>query len=69
MITPIWPEKHIIGTAPKKGSGFWGVNEPLGETTENTLLRLAFHDCIPYLDGGVDDRLVFILMIKLSQCF
>ena len=56
MITPIWPEKHIIGTAPKKGSGNWGLNEPLGETTENTLLRLAFHDCIPYLDGGVDDR-------------
>ena len=55
MITPIWPEKRIIGTA----WGRRGLKDPLGETTETTLLRLAFHDCIPYLDGGVDDRLVF----------
>ena len=55
MITPIWPEKRTIGTAWNK----WGLKDPLGETTENTLLRLAFHDCIPYLDGGVDDRLVY----------
>ena len=53
-ITPIWPEKEILGTAGKN----WGTNPPLGDTTENTLMRLAFHDCIPYLDGGINDRLV-----------
>lgn len=51
MITPIWPEKVILGTG-----NIIGMNRNLGETTENTLLRLAFHDCIPYLDGGDDDR-------------
>ena len=56
MITPIWPEKIFIGTAKALGK-----NAPLGETTENTLMRLAFHDCIPYLDGGVDDRLVLVI--------
>ena len=54
MITPIWPEKTIIGTANDK----IGKNLPIGETTENTLLRLAFHDCVPYLNGGKNDRSV-----------
>ena len=54
MVTPIWPEKTIIGTANDK----IGKNLPIGETTENTLLRLAFHDCVPYLNGGKNDRLV-----------
>ena len=42
----------------------FGQNPPLGETTENTLLRLTFHDCIPYLDGGMDDRLVFFIVSR-----
>ena len=41
-----------IGTATSK----LGRGRDEGEMTENVLLRLAFHDCIPYLDGGEQDR-------------
>merc|ERR1719219_1095796 len=51
-ITPIWPDKTTIGVA----STGLGRGIKLGEMTENVLIRLAFHDCIPYLDGGVEDR-------------
>ena len=41
-----------IGTATSK----LGRGRDEGEMTENVLIRLAFHDCIPYLDGGEQDR-------------
>jgi len=52
-ITPIWPEKIEIGTATHI---YDGRGRHDGEMTENVLMRLAFHDCIPYLDGGEEDR-------------
>ena len=51
-ITPIWPVKSEIGVATNS----LGRGIKLGEMTENVLTRLAFHDCIPYLDGGAEDR-------------
>ena len=50
-ITPLWPEKQTLGT----GNGL-GTNKDIGETTENVLMRLIFHDCIPYLNGSQEDR-------------
>ena len=42
MITPIWQEQFDMG--------IW--SSPQGVTVnENKLLRLVFHDCIPYEDG------------------
>ena len=42
MITPVWKEKIDMG--------IW---KPFDRSTtdENKLIRLAFHDCIPYEDG------------------
>ena len=54
-ITPIWPEKVTIGTATTRLGG-----NDIGETTENVLMRLIFHDCIPYLNGGQEDRYTFL---------
>ena len=51
MITPIWKEKIDMGLFGKKG--LFDSNR----TDENKLLRLAFHDCIPYAKppyGGCD---------------
>ena len=44
MITPIRPERKAIGL----GTGL--ALDPQA-VTENKLIRLAFHDCIPYEDG------------------
>merc|ERR1712013_599964 len=49
MITPIWKEKMIIGTATSKLGK--NMDDSPGEVTENVIMRLVFHDCIPYLDG------------------
>ena len=49
MITPIWKEKMIIGTATSKLGK--NTDDSPGEVTENVIMRLVFHDCIPYLDG------------------
>ena len=46
MITPIWSVKKAMGVATRLGKNTKG-----GECTENALLRLVFHDCIPYTDG------------------
>ena len=49
MIHPVWPIKQIMGVASTKlGKVGNNIN---GEVTENVLLRLVFHDCIPYTDG------------------
>ena len=48
MMTPVWTEKMVIGTA--KSSIGRNPNGP-GEVTENVVLRLVFHDCMPYTDG------------------
>ena len=48
-ITPVWSEKQEIGTADN--SLGWNNDGYPGEMTENVLMRLVFHDCIPYLDG------------------
>ena len=42
MITPVRKEKIDMG--------IWKINER-STTDENKLIRLAFHDCIPYEDG------------------
>ena len=42
MITPVWKEKMDMG--------IWNPWEKT-TTDENKLIRLAFHDCIPYEDG------------------
>ena len=47
IVHPVWKAKIKIGTA-NIGLGRGG---PLAETTEIRLLQLAFHDCIPYVDG------------------
>jgi len=47
MMTPLWDEKVTMGLASKLGK-FW---DGQGEVTENVILRLVFHDCIPYMDG------------------
>ena len=47
IMTPIWEEKNELGTATTKS----GRNEETGQVTENRILRLVFHDCIPYKDG------------------
>ena len=43
MITPIWQEKSRMG--------LWRMYNDRSGTTENKVLRLVFHDCIPYEDG------------------
>ena len=48
MIHPSWKVKAEMGTS----NWFYGMTDPGGECTENVLLRLVFHDCIPYVDGN-----------------
>ena len=48
MIHPVWPIKLIMGTADQKDGELTKRNLAI---TENKLLRLVFHDCIPYMDG------------------
>ena len=43
MITPIWQEKSDMG--------LWKNFMDRKGTTENKLIRLVFHDCVPYEDG------------------
>jgi len=43
MIHPVWKVKDDMGTK---------FNDDTGHVTENVLMRLAFHDCIPYTDGS-----------------
>ena len=49
MIHPDWSVKMSMGVADQK----LGRNKDggPGEVTENVLMRLVFHDCIPYADG------------------
>ena len=58
MINPVWQVKKEIGTADNNMGKF---KDGSGDVTENVLLRLAFHDCIPYEDGtgGCDGCLNF----------
>ena len=49
MIHPDWQVKKDMGIADST-LGRNNKGYP-GQCTENTLLRLAFHDCIPYVDG------------------
>ena len=49
MIHPVWPIKMIMGTADIALGKIWSKYN--GEVTENVVLRLVFHDCIPYMDG------------------
>ena len=48
MIHPVWPIKRRMRTAKDK---LGHMKNKFGEVTENVLLRLVFHDCIPYMDG------------------
>ena len=43
MITPVWQEKSRMG--------LWKNAKDKSGTTENKVLRLVFHDCVPYEDG------------------
>merc|ERR1719189_1389693 len=47
MIHPDWKVKEEMGIAD--GGGL--LQDKTGECTENVLMRLVFHDCIPYMDG------------------
>ena len=40
--------KLAMGTADNAGGRF---KDGKGQVTENVIMRLAFHDCIPYMDG------------------
>ena len=48
MIHPSWKVKAEMGTS----DWFYGMSDPGGECTENVLMRLVFHDCIPYVDNN-----------------
>ena len=50
MIHPVWIVKNAMGNGETK-LGRWN-DDTTGDVTENVLLRLAFHDCIPYEDGS-----------------
>ena len=51
MITPDWSIKRAMGIAKSKlGSNPHDKTTP---PTENLLMRLAFHDCIPYQGGEI----------------
>ena len=50
MIHPVWIVKNAMGCGETK-LGRWN-DDTTGDVTENVLLRLAFHDCIPYEDGS-----------------
>ena len=49
MITPDWSVKRAMGVAK---SVLGKNNDNTTPPTENLLMRLAFHDCIPYVGGG-----------------
>ena len=50
MITPDWSVKRAMGLA----KSFIGKNDDnTTPPTENLLMRLAFHDCIPYQGGKI----------------
>ena len=51
MITPDWSVKRAMGLA----KSVLGKNSHDNTTppTENLLMRLAFHDCIPYQGGEI----------------
>ena len=48
MIHPNWAVKVAMGTADTKFGKFKSGG---GDCTENKIMRLVFHDCIPYVDG------------------
>jgi len=48
ILTPVWTEKEEMGLSGSSGRN--QDNIP-GEVSENVILRLVFHDCIPYTDG------------------
>ena len=60
MIHPEWEVKKAQGT--------WngvGVKTEKGQVTENTLMRLVFHDCMRYTDGsgGCDGCIIELLAL------
>ena len=50
MITPDWSVKRAMGVAK---SVLGKNNDNTTPPTENLLMRLAFHDCIPYQGGEI----------------
>ena len=48
MITPDWSVKRAMGLAESK---LGKNNDKTTPPTENLIMRLAFHDCIPYQGG------------------
>ena len=64
LIHPDWKIKYKMGTA----RDLLGNGGKLGKggTTENIMLRLAFHDCIPYTDGS-GGNILFFLVIEADQ--
>ena len=51
MITPDWSVKRAMGLAK---SVLGKNNDNTTPPTENLLMRLAFHDCIPYQGGPIN---------------
>ena len=53
MITPDWSVKRAMGMAT---STIGKNNDNTTPPTENLVMRLAFHDCIPYKGGKVKKK-------------
>ena len=53
MITPDWSVKRAMGLAT---STIGKNNDNTTPPTENLVMRLAFHDCIPYKGGKVKKK-------------
>ena len=54
-----------MGTADNAGGRF---KDGKGQVTENVIMRLAFHDCIPYMDGtGKLEQFEFFFFPKVSR--
>ena len=51
MITPDWSVKRAMGLAKSVLGG--NPQDNTTPPTENLLMRLAFHDCIPYQGGKI----------------
>lgn len=63
MVHPVWPVKLVMGTAHTK-MGKVDDEKIYGEVTENLLLRLPFHDCIPYGDGSGKFLCIEVIVIN-----
>ena len=67
MITPDWSVKRAMGLAKSVLGG--NPQDNTTPPTENLLMRLAFHDCIPYQGGKISGGKGWLLYEHPSRCF